>query len=103
MRCIWQKPARQSVIDIVAYIIFYYGTNAKKKFFAAVNRTIKLLSKQPNMGLIDPLFSDRSETYRSIIVGNRNKLVYYINNNTIQIVAFWDCRCDPEAQVKKIK
>ena len=55
------------------------------------------------MGLIDPLFSDRSETYRSIIVGNRNKLVYYIKNNTIQIVAFWDCRCDPEAQAKKIK
>lgn len=103
MRCIWQKPARQNVTDIVAYLIFYFGTNAKKKFMAAIKRTVKLLAQQPEMGTIDPLFSDRSETYRSIIVANRNKMVYYVRNNTIYIVAFWDCRQDPMAQAQKVK
>ena len=42
-------------------------------------------------------------TFRYLIVAQGSRLVYRIDGNTIYVVAFWDCRCDPEAQAKKVK
>lgn len=55
------------------------------------------------MASIDPLFEERAKTYRSIIINRRSKMVYYIEDETIYIAAFWDCRKDPTNQAAQVK
>ena len=54
------------------------------------------ICEYPNIGTIDPLFSDRTEVYRSVIIDGLSKMVYFIKEDTIYIAAFWDCRQEPE-------
>ena len=57
----------------------------------------------PNIGSIDPLFDDRPKTYRSIIINGLSKMVYFIDDETIHIVAFWDTRREPKKQAEQVK
>ena len=41
--------------------------------------------------------------YRSIVVNRLNKIVYWINNDDIEIVDFWDTRREPIAQAEQVK
>lgn len=43
----------------------------------------------------------QKKAYRSIIVRRLNKIVYYIDNNTLHIAAFWDTRKEPKRQARK--
>ena len=61
------------------------------------------LKRSPCIGQIDPLFEDRSVTYRSVIINGLNKLVYRVNDETIRIVAFWDTRMEPEEQAASVR
>jgi Txe/YoeB family toxin of Txe-Axe toxin-antitoxin module len=61
------------------------------------------LKRSPGIGQIDPLFADRPQTYRSVIINGLNKLVYRIEGNTIHIVGFWDTRMDDEEQAANVK
>lgn len=61
------------------------------------------LKRSPGIGQIDPLFADRPQTYRSVIINGLNKLVYRIEGNTIHIVGFWDTRMDDDEQASNVK
>ena len=61
------------------------------------------LKRSPGIGQIDPLFADRPQTYRSVIINGLNKMVYRIDNDTIRIVAFWDTRMDDKEQASNVK
>ena len=61
------------------------------------------MKRSPGIGQIDPLFSDRAETYRSVIINGLNKLIYRIEDETIHIVGFWDTRMDNEDQAAQVK
>ena len=61
------------------------------------------LKRSPGIGQIDPLFADRPQTYRSVMINGLNKLVYRIEGNTIHIVGFWDTRMDDEGQAANVK
>ena len=103
MKIIWQTNAKASFQQIARYIKRYFGIKAKRNFAEEVLLQSNLLLQFPNMGKIDPLFDDRTDTYRSIIINGLSKLVYRINGDVINVVAFWDCRCEPVAQAKKVK
>lgn len=57
----------------------------------------------PEMAQAEPLLSEFIETYRSLLVRNAYKVVYYIKNETIFIVAVFDCRQNPEKLKKGIR
>ena len=61
------------------------------------------LKRSPGIGQIDPLFADRPQTYRSVMINGLNKLVYRIEGNTIHIGGFWDTRMDGEEQAANVK
>lgn len=62
-----------------------------------------MLRRSPYIGQIDPLFEGRAKTYRSVIVNGLNKMVYYIEDDTLHIAAFWDTRMEPEEQAAGVK
>ena len=103
MKVTWHPEATKGRRQIVSYIRRRFGIKYVKDFRQEVDQTVKLLSCSPNIGSIDPLFSNRSKTYRSLIINGLSKMVYFVENDTIYIAAFWDTRMEPQAQASKIK
>ena len=103
MKTKWKPIAINGRRRIAAYILDRFGERSKADFMTEIRETIDLLKINPFMAAIDPLFDDRAHTYRSVIINHRSKMVYYIENNVIQIAGFWDCRQDPEAQAKQLE
>ena len=103
MKLIWDEKAKMSVREIAKYIRSDFGVNIEKKFRNEVRHVTDLLLINPYMGALDPLFEGRSKRYRSIIVSGKNRMVYYFDDKIVTIVGFWDCRCDPVAQAKRVK
>ncbi len=102
MKLVWDERAKMSVKDIAKYIRTDFGVRYEKLFRNEVRHVTDLLLVNPFMGALDPLFEGRSKQYRSIIVSGVNKMVYYFDDNTITIIAFWDCRRDPVVQANRV-
>ncbi len=103
MTIIWQTEARTSFRQIAQYINKRFGRKARQEFLQKVKDTELLLKDQPGIGSLDPLFADRTNAYRSIIINGLSKMVYCTKGNAIHIVAFWDCRREPNRQAATAK
>lgn len=103
MKIVWHKGADRQLYQIAEYIRQEFGARRRRLFIQEVRQSTKMLQHSPNVGQIDPLFEDRQESYRSIIINGLNKLVYRIEDNTIHVVAFWDTRSEPEEQAKQVE
>lgn len=103
MKVVWDSRAKQTRSQVANYIRREFGAKRKIRFLQDVRDTVKNLSKAPYIGQIDPLFTDRPQTYRSVIVNGLNKMVYRVEDDTIYIVAFWDTRSEPEGQAELVK
>lgn len=92
MRVVWDSKARKSRNQVAKYIQRHFGAKRKDGFLLEVREITKMLKIHPNLGPIDPLFDDRPQTYRSVIIKGLSKMVYFIGDDTIYIAAFWDTR-----------
>ena len=104
MKIHWYSRAENSRDQVGDYIREQFGSRRMNKFLHSVERTVKMLKRHPEIGPIDPLFADRATTYRSVVVDGLSKMVYRYDEDekTIHIVAFWDCRREPELQAEKM-
>ncbi|MBQ8703982.1 MAG: type II toxin-antitoxin system RelE/ParE family toxin [Bacteroidales bacterium] len=98
MRIEWYSGAETQKDKIADYIFERFGYNRMEQYLDEVERTVSMLKQYPSLGTIDSLFADRPKVYRSVIIGGLSKMVYRIETDTIHIVAFWDCRQEPEQQ-----
>lgn len=103
MRVVWHPRAKEVRDQIANYISRQFGRKSKIHFLQDVRETTQLLKSSPNIGIIDPLFIDRSKTYRSVIIHGLSKMVYYNEDDIIYIAAFWDTRREPNAQAAQVK
>ena len=99
----WDPDAKVAMQQVARYINMRFGRKARQGFMQRVKDTEKLIKSSPNIGQIDPLYADRPETYRSIIIYGLNKLVYRIEGEIIFIAAFWDTRQEPEAKADQTR
>ncbi|MBR4213997.1 MAG: type II toxin-antitoxin system RelE/ParE family toxin [Bacteroidales bacterium] len=102
MKVIWKSAAKLSLRDVARYIKIHFGEKSVKEFRHKVSEQESLLLSFPDIGAPDPLFDDRSITYRSVLINGLSKMVYYIKGDTIRIAAFWDCRQDPTNQASQV-
>lgn len=74
------------------------GVRAARAFLTKIESEIKKLIKAPTIGPLEILLENRKFQYRSFVVHQYFKVIYYIieENNTIYIVDIWDTRMDPE-------
>ena len=103
MKVTWYSDAERQRDMIAEYIRSEFGYRRMKQFIKEVRDTTKMLRLSPNIGQIDPLFEDRPQAYRSVIINGLNKLVYRVEDDTIHIVGFWDTRMDDETQATQVK
>ena len=100
MKIIWSKNADRHMYSIALYIQKQFGTERKKVFLQEVRKTTNLLKSNPELGFVDPLFNESNIPYRSIIINGLNKMVYYVNNDVIYIMALWYTRREPKGQLE---
>ena len=98
----WTKQANSVLLQTVGYIEKEFGKKTKQKFLANIRRVHTLLKISPYMGRIEPLLQNRQSTYRSIMVGRINRIIYRILDNTIEIADLWDMRRKPENLANRI-
>lgn len=90
----WSIEARLDLLDILN---FYIDRNKSaiysKKVKSRVNSSIKLISKNPLIGLQTQIVS-----VRAFVTGDY-QIIYEIIDDLILIIMIWDCRRDPEDKV----
>ena len=80
-----------------------FGKNARMNFRCEIAHVSQLLQKNPNLGPAERYLADAPVLYRSIVVNRLNKMVYWINDDVIEIVDFWDTLREPVAQAEQVK
>jgi plasmid stabilization system protein ParE len=103
MKTQWDPKAKAALRQVARYINMRFGRKARQDFMQKVKDKETQLKRSPGIGLIDPLFEDRPQAYRSVIINGLNKLVYRVEGDTIHIVGFWDTRMDDEDQASQVK
>lgn len=104
MRVVQTDSAKQQILDTARYIRREFGKKSKESFLQKVRETRRLLADNPYLGPVEPLLAERAQSYRSVVVGKLNKMVYYIEEDTvIYVVAFWDCRREPDTLAGQVK
>jgi addiction module RelE/StbE family toxin len=80
-------------------IYHYYAEQNATYAVELYNRIIEeaeQLQYFPQMAQKEPFLKEYTEEYRSLIVENNYKLVYFVENETVNIVAVFDCRQNPQ-------
>lgn len=100
MKIDWSKKARRRLHDIKA---FYEKKSIKvsKEILKDIKSAVEPLREFPQMAAIEPLLSDLPKSFRSLVIRNTYKIIYYVDDSKeiINIITVWDCRQDD----KKLK
>ena len=103
MKIIWTESAQQSQDAAATYIFDEFGAMPLIDFYKNLDEIEEDLSDFPELGRIEPLLQDRSKSYRSLVATKYNKIIYYVDDDKIYIVDFWDTRREPKAQASRLK
>lgn len=103
MRIFVHDIVKEKVRKTSRYIQAEFGKKARLNFRQEIAHVSQLLLKNPNLGSVEPYLADAPVLYRSIVVNRLNKLVYWINDDVIEIVDFWDTRREPTAQAEQMQ
>ena len=93
-RIVITKRAYAQFQSICEYLVDEFGECIADNFEFEVEQCVATLMKFPESGHPEPIES--KYTYRSKIVGNCNKMYYFIRKNTLVIAAFADMRMHPD-------
>lgn len=103
MKVSWSKRAGKSLNDTASYIHNAFGEKAKFDFVQEIQHITNLLESNPYAGKTEPLLLHKTRAYRSIVLNRQNKIIYYLNKNTIRIAAIWDTRREPKKLTEGLK
>lgn len=99
----WRKSAERQLKKDVEYCIRMFGTKVALQFVNSIDRQVLLLAANPHIGIVEPLLTQRRHEYRSLVVHEHYKLVYYIKEDTLYIVDLWDTRREPKGLAHRIR
>ena len=103
MRIIWTDSAQRSQDAAADYIFDEFGAIPLSDFYDNLDKIESNLIAFPEIGKVEPLLRNRSKLYRSIVASKYNKIIYFVEGDTIYIVDFWDTRREPQGQASRIK
>ena len=103
MRVFVHDIVKEKIRTTSRYIQANFGKNARLNFHREIAQVYQLLQQNPNLGPAEPYLADAPVLYRSIVVNRLNKIIYWINDDVIEIVDFWDTRREPVAQAQEAR
>ena len=99
---IWTDLAESQLDLILQYISDNFGYDATLKLLDDVEHTNCLLATQPYIGFVEPSLVDCAKVYRCLVINKHDKVIYCVDDNTIEVVIFWDCRQNPQKMLRLI-
>ena len=96
------KRAQRQWLQILVYYNEMGGEKAAAKLHLRYLQKQKRLLKFPESGTPEPLLRDRKIHYRSVIINEYYKMVYYVKGDVLRVAAFWDMRMHPDNLRKTI-
>lgn len=97
-----ENQVRTAIRQRAHYIYMQFGKQARKDFRENIGSIFELLRDNPQLGSVEPLLAGLKRTYRSIVIHRLNKLVYFVEDDIIYIVDFWDTRREPKNQAEHL-
>lgn len=94
--------ASEEIRSVARYIQQQFGKKHRIEFRKDVEHKLRLLEDNPHLGPVESLLLNASVEYRSVVVNRLNKLVYWINEDTIEVVDFWDVRREPSSLAERV-
>ena len=96
MKVLWTEFSESQLDGIYDYIQIK-NPRAAAEIYNDILDESAMLARFPRIAPIEPLLTEFPEEYRSLIVRQNYKVVYYIENEiVIYVVAVFDCRQNPE-------
>ena len=94
MQVKWDKRAMKRLDKATEYGLYKFGEITSIRFYQKIRSYDSLLAEHPRLGKVEPLLIGRRFEYRSLVVHEYYKLIYYINEVKSRIVVadFWDVR-----------
>ena len=89
---LWSERAfarRQAIED---YILYSFGYAAHADYVEAVNEWKSIVRENPYAGPIEPVLEGGCKEYRSVVIANLTKCIYYVEDDCIMIADWWDTR-----------
>lgn len=105
MQVEWKKQAQREVRAAVIYGVEHFGERAAIMFYQKIKMWAERLVMYPELGSAEPLLANRKHLYRSLIVHEHHKLIYYIDEKKqiVYIVDLWDMRRESSRLSKRLK
>ena len=103
MQLQFTKLARTEYLRIVSVFAEFAGVRSAGNFIDRVKEKGEALLKHPFIGHLETLLSNRQRDYRAISINKNYRMIYYVSNDTIWIVDFWDRRNNPAKLVARVK
>lgn len=99
MQVKWDKRALKRLEKATDYGLYKFGEITSVRFYQKIRSYDSLLAEHPRMGKIEPLLIGRRFEYRSLVVHELFKLIYYINEvkDRIVVADLWDVRKEPRS------
>ena len=89
-KIIWAPRANLDLLNILEYFHKRNGSKTySRKLNTKIRKSIRLLSKHPNLGLQTDI-----ETIRNLVEGDY-AIFYKLDDDFIIVLSIWDCRQDP--------
>ena len=98
MQVEWKKQAQREVRAVVIYSVEHFGERTALLFYQKIKMWAERL-------VIHPELAGRKRLYRSLIVHEHHKLIYYIDEirQIVYITDLWDMRREPSRLSKRLK
>lgn len=99
MQINWSEQSRSDLREIMTYVGVNFGRRKAEEVLADIRSQVGLLKTYPELGQVFVKDNELDITYRSL-ADKLNKIVYFIDGETINIVTVWQNRRDTK-QLRK--
>ena len=102
MQIKWSEQSRSDLRRILSYVGINFGRRKAEDVLADIRERAELLKDFPNLGRVFVKDPELGITYRAL-TAKLNKIVYFVEHDTITIVTVWQNRQDISRLKKLIK
>lgn len=104
MQTIIRATARKQLDIAIGQGQQMFGAAVATKFYNRFMEYVRRLSTNTELGFPEPLLSGRRRNYRSLVINEHFKLIYYYDESkdTVFIVDLWDTRREPQSLSRRI-
>ena len=102
MQIEWSEQSRSDLRELLSYVGINFGRRKAEEILSDIRERAELLKDFPNLGRVFVKDPELGITYRSL-TAKLNKMVYFVDNETITIVTVWQNRQDIGRLKKLIK